>query len=134
MDVLHFVVQFPVVIIQVMVGALLLMRWRWATEYRITEIDPKITFLMALFVLSIGGKQAFWMLHGALLAADIENVAAHFGRGHWIPVVSNAVILVFGTALLARVGVSFIGRGSYAIGCGVFVALIGIGTAVSKWG
>jgi hypothetical protein len=134
MDVVHFVFQFPVVIIQVMVGALLLMRWRWATERRLTEIDPKITLLMALFVLSVAGKQAFWMLHGALLAADLYNVAAYFGRGHWIPVVSNAVILVFGTALLARVGVPFVGRGSYAIGGVAFVALIGIGAAVSKWG
>jgi hypothetical protein len=134
MDAIHFVVQFPVVTIQSMVGMLLLMRWRWANERRITEIDPGITLLMALFVLFIAGKQAFWMLHGALLAADLEAGAADLGRGHWAPVVGNAAILISGTALLARVGTTFIGWGAYALGVGAFVALIAVGSAVSKWG
>lgn len=134
MDMVHFVFQFPVVIVQTMVGALMLMRWRWAHARRITEIDPGVTLLMGLFVLSIAAKQAFWMLQGALLAANLDSMAVQFGRGHWVPIVGNVTILVTGTALLSRVGVAFVGPSAYALGGGAFVALISIGAAVSKWG
>ena len=134
MDMVHFVFQFPVVIVEVTVAVLMLMRWRWAEDRRITEIDPAVTLLLGLFVAAIAVKQGFWMLQGAIQAADLEEIALHFGRGHWLPIVGNFLILVTGLALISRVGAAFVGSLSYALGGSAFVVLIGVGAAVSKWG
>ena len=134
MDMVHFIFQFPVVIVEYMAAALMLMRWRWAQNNRGIDIDPAVTLLLAAFIGAIATKQAFWTLQGAIRAADLHDVASHFGHGHWLPILGNASILVTGTALMSRVGSVFMGPASYAVAVASLATMLGVGAAITRWG
>lgn len=135
MDALHFVFQFPVVIIEAMVAVLLAMRAHYIRGNPTEPVsDPAITLLLALFVAAIAAKQAFWMVNGALAAADLEHAAAIYGRGHWVPIAGNGCIIVFGTAFLSRAGSMFLGRASYWLGSAASVGLLAVGALLLNRG
>lgn len=125
MDVLHFALQFPVAIVELMVATMLGMRAQYIATHPDARVsDVWVTSLLALFVGAIGLKQGFWMLQGALVAADLHDGATSLGQGHWAPIAGNLAILVTGVLFLSRSGAVFLGTASYFLGGGVSAALL----------
>ena len=132
-DVVHAALQFPSSIVQIMVAILMLMRWRWVMRSE-PNADPRVSLLLGLLLLVLGTKQTFWMLHGVLLASDLDG-AANVLRGHWLPGALNALVLVFGALLIARVGQPIMGRmPAYASAVGSSLGLVVIGALLATWG
>lgn len=130
LDTLHAVFQFPVAAVELTVAAAMISRYYWATHAaERPSIDPAVTILLALFLLVIAIKQAFWSIWGAIQASDMLNVA-EVVRTHYWPIINNALITAVGLVLIGRLVGVYIGARAYVGAGAVGAVLFGIGAAV----
>jgi hypothetical protein len=130
-DVAHAMLQFTSTVVLIMCGVVMIMIWQ-ATRHRHIEANPQLKLLLAFLLLTVGFKQGFWLIQGALIAADLFGSAALFSS-HWLPPVLNGTIGVIGLAMMAYLGSASLGIVSYATAGGVGAVLMLVGWLLPRF-